>query len=65
MGAKENVFRVITIFNYDMEGDNMKVSTGVVVDGDCFVPVPAREGVNVIFREVGSYLLWPCHLVIP
>ncbi|KAL4020953.1 hypothetical protein IC575_019741 [Cucumis melo] len=54
IGTKENVVGVGTIFNYDMEGNNMKVSTDMVVDSDFFILVPTREGVNMLSQEVGS-----------
>ncbi|KAL4011355.1 hypothetical protein IC575_028412 [Cucumis melo] len=48
-----------------MDGDNVKVSVDMVTDGNCFVPVPTREGRTMLSQEVGSQLLWPRHLVIP
>ncbi|KAL4034956.1 hypothetical protein IC575_003630 [Cucumis melo] len=48
-----------------MDGDNVKVSVDMVTDGNCFVPVPTREGRTMLSEEVGSQLLWPRHLVIP
>ncbi|KAA0054270.1 uncharacterized protein E5676_scaffold45G00260 [Cucumis melo var. makuwa] len=39
----DNVVGAETIFDYDMDGDNVKVSMDMVVDGNCFVPVPTRE----------------------
>ncbi|KAA0040643.1 transposase [Cucumis melo var. makuwa] len=65
IGTKDNVVGVGTIFDYDMDGDNVKVSVDMVTDGNCFVHVPTREGRTMLSREVGSQLLWPCHLVIP
>ncbi|TYK11865.1 uncharacterized protein E5676_scaffold177G00130 [Cucumis melo var. makuwa] len=54
-----------TIFDYNMDGDNVKVSVDIVADGNCFVPVPTRESRTMLSQEVGSQLLWPRHLVIP
>ncbi|KAL4020414.1 hypothetical protein IC575_019190 [Cucumis melo] len=48
-----------------MDGDNVKVSVDMVVDGKCFVPVPTREGRTMLSQEVGSQFLWVHHLVIP
>ncbi|KAL4018313.1 hypothetical protein IC575_021904 [Cucumis melo] len=48
-----------------MDGDNVKVSVDMVVDGNCFVPIPTREGRTMLSQEVGSQLLWPRHLVTP
>uniref|UniRef100_A0A9I9EA30 Uncharacterized protein n=1 Tax=Cucumis melo TaxID=3656 RepID=A0A9I9EA30_CUCME len=42
--TKDNVVGVGTIFNYDIDGDNVNVSVDMVADGNCFVPVPTREG---------------------
>ncbi|KAA0047162.1 villin-4-like isoform X4 [Cucumis melo var. makuwa] len=63
--TKDNVVSAGTIFDYDMDNDNMKVSMDMVADGNCFVPVPIREGMTMLSREVGSQLLWSHHLVIP
>ncbi|KAL0533986.1 hypothetical protein IC582_028263 [Cucumis melo] len=63
--TKDNVVGAKTIFDYDMDGDNIKVSVDMVADGNCFVPVPTREGRTMHSQEVGSQLLWPHHLVIP
>ncbi|KAA0063903.1 uncharacterized protein E6C27_scaffold616G00290 [Cucumis melo var. makuwa] len=65
IGTKDNVVGAGTIFDYDMDGDNVKVSVDMVTDGNCFVPVPTREGRTMLSQEVGSQLLWPRHLVIP
>ncbi|KAL4025551.1 hypothetical protein IC575_013953 [Cucumis melo] len=64
-GTKDNVVGAGTIFDYYMDGDNVKVSVDMVTDGNCFVPVPTREGRTMLSQEVGSQLLWPRHLVIP
>ncbi|KAL0556686.1 hypothetical protein IC582_005201 [Cucumis melo] len=63
--TKDNVVGAGTIFDYDMDGDNVKVSVDMVTDGNCFVPVPTRDGRTMLSQEVGSQLLWPHHLVIP
>ncbi|KAA0062271.1 uncharacterized protein E6C27_scaffold154G00030 [Cucumis melo var. makuwa] len=63
--VKDNVVGAGTIFDYDMDGDNVKVSVDMVVDGNCFVPIPTREGRTMLSQEVGSQLLWPRHLVTP
>ncbi|KAL0556770.1 hypothetical protein IC582_005286 [Cucumis melo] len=63
--TKDNVVSAGTIFDYDMDNDNVKVSMDMVADGNCFVPVPIREGMTMLSREVGLQLLWPHHLVIP
>ncbi|KAL0551319.1 hypothetical protein IC582_010405 [Cucumis melo] len=63
--VKDNVIGVGTIFDYDMDDDNVKVSVDMVFDGNCFVPIPTREGRIMLSQEVGSQLLWPRHLVIP
>ncbi|KAL0556001.1 hypothetical protein IC582_004505 [Cucumis melo] len=65
IGTKDNVVGAGTIFDYDMDGDNVKVSVDMVTDGNCFVLVPTREGRTMLSQEVGSQLLWPRHLVIP
>ncbi|KAA0046954.1 uncharacterized protein E6C27_scaffold230G001320 [Cucumis melo var. makuwa] len=65
IGTKDNVVGARTIFDYYMNGDNVKVSVDMVTDGNCFVPVPTREGRTMLSQEVGSQLLWPRHLVIP
>ncbi|KAL4030039.1 hypothetical protein IC575_008272 [Cucumis melo] len=65
IGTKDNVVGVGTIFDYNMDGDNVKVSVDMVTDGNCFVLVPTRVGRTMLSQEVGSQLLWPCHLVIP
>ncbi|KAL0544189.1 hypothetical protein IC582_019302 [Cucumis melo] len=44
IGTKDNVVSLGTIFDYDIDGDNVKVSVDMVTDGNCFVPVPTREG---------------------
>ncbi|TYK29865.1 uncharacterized protein E5676_scaffold208G001130 [Cucumis melo var. makuwa] len=54
IGTKDNVVGVGTIFDYDIDGDNMKVSVDMVVDGNCFIPVPTREGMTMLSQEVGS-----------
>ncbi|KAA0062871.1 uncharacterized protein E6C27_scaffold5323G00010 [Cucumis melo var. makuwa] len=65
IGTKDNVVSAGNIFDYDMDGDNVKVSVDMVVDGKCFVPVPTREGRTMLSQEVGSQFLWVHHLVIP
>ncbi|TYK30282.1 uncharacterized protein E5676_scaffold344G00440 [Cucumis melo var. makuwa] len=44
IGTKDNVVGVGTIFDYDMDGDNVKVSVEMVADNNCFVSVLTREG---------------------
>ncbi|KAL0540314.1 hypothetical protein IC582_024549 [Cucumis melo] len=63
--VKDNVVGAGTIFDYDMDSENVKVSVDKVTYGNCFVPVPTREGRTMLSQEVGSQLLWPRHLVIP
>ncbi|KAA0066268.1 uncharacterized protein E5676_scaffold37G00160 [Cucumis melo var. makuwa] len=54
--TKDNVVGVGTIFNYDIDGDNVNVSVDMVADGNCFVPVPTREEAkHVKFLELGSW----------
>ncbi|KAL4032531.1 hypothetical protein IC575_005609 [Cucumis melo] len=43
IGTKDNVVGAGTIFDYYMDGDNVKVSVDMVTDGNCFVPVPTRK----------------------
>ncbi|KAL0540021.1 hypothetical protein IC582_024247 [Cucumis melo] len=52
--TKDNVVGVGIIFDYDMDGDNVKVSVEMVVNNNCFVSVPTREGMTMLFQEVGS-----------
>ncbi|KAL4016887.1 hypothetical protein IC575_024549 [Cucumis melo] len=54
IGTKDNVVGVGTIFDYDMDGDNVKVSVEMVADNNCFVSVLTREGMTMLFQEVGS-----------
>ncbi|KAA0065450.1 uncharacterized protein E6C27_scaffold17G001320 [Cucumis melo var. makuwa] len=65
IGTKDNVIGAGTIFDYNMDGDNVKVSVDMVADGNCFASVPTREGKTMLSQEVGSQLLRPRHLVIP
>ncbi|KAL4013548.1 hypothetical protein IC575_025720 [Cucumis melo] len=37
IGTKNNVVGAGTIFDYDMDGDNVKVSVDMVTDGNCFI----------------------------
>ncbi|TYK05730.1 uncharacterized protein E5676_scaffold98G002150 [Cucumis melo var. makuwa] len=48
IGTKDNVVGAGTIFDYDMDGNNVKVSVDMVVDGNCFVPIPTREGKTIL-----------------
>ncbi|KAA0047172.1 uncharacterized protein E5676_scaffold109G00500 [Cucumis melo var. makuwa] len=48
----------------DVEGDNVKVTVDVVVDGDCAIPIPSEQGMYKMSQEVGSHILWPRDLVI-
>ncbi|KAA0065575.1 uncharacterized protein E6C27_scaffold90G00130 [Cucumis melo var. makuwa] len=50
----DNVVGAGTIFDYDMDGDNMKVSMDMVANGNCFVPVPTREGMTMFSQEMKS-----------
>ncbi|TYK02485.1 uncharacterized protein E5676_scaffold784G00080 [Cucumis melo var. makuwa] len=65
IGTKVNVVGAGIIFNYDMDGDNVKVSVDMVAIINFFFPIPTREGMTKLSQEVGSQLLWPRHLVIP
>ena len=42
----------------------MKVAVDVMVDGDWAIPIPTKKGIYKMSQEVGSHILWPCHLVI-
>ena len=64
IGSKNNVVGAGTIFDYDVNSDNVKVSLDVVVHGDCSVPIPVKGKENLLSQEVGSHLLWPRDLVI-
>ncbi|TYK00930.1 uncharacterized protein E5676_scaffold602G001010 [Cucumis melo var. makuwa] len=54
IGTKNNVVGAGTIFDYDMDGDNVKVSVDMVTDGNCFVPVPTKEGRTMLSQEIES-----------
>ncbi|KAA0043113.1 uncharacterized protein E5676_scaffold78209G00050 [Cucumis melo var. makuwa] len=62
--TKDHVFARGTIFDSDVEGDNVKVAIDVVVDGDCAIPIPSNQGMYKMSQEVGLHILWPRHLVI-
>uniref|UniRef100_A0A9I9EJJ3 Ubiquitin-like protease family profile domain-containing protein n=1 Tax=Cucumis melo TaxID=3656 RepID=A0A9I9EJJ3_CUCME len=62
--TKDHVVAWITIFDSDVEGDNVKVAVDVMVDGDCAIPIPSEQGMYKMSQEVGSHILWPRHLVI-
>ena len=53
-----------TIFDAEGDGENIKVSVDVVLDGKCVIPNPTKEGVTKLTHEVGSHLMWPRHLVL-
>ncbi|XP_031743710.1 uncharacterized protein LOC116404646 isoform X1 [Cucumis sativus] len=53
-----------TIFDAEGDGENIKVSVDVVLDGQCVIPNPTKEGVTKLTHEVGSHLMWPRHLVL-
>ncbi|TYK23886.1 hypothetical protein E5676_scaffold419G00640 [Cucumis melo var. makuwa] len=56
---KDHVIEWGTIFDSDVESGNVKVTVYVVVDGDCAIPIPSKQGMYKIFQEVGSHILWP------
>ncbi|KAL0537091.1 hypothetical protein IC582_026061 [Cucumis melo] len=62
IGTKDNVVDAGTIFDYDMDGDNMKVSVDMVANGNCFVSVPTREGMTTQELVHNCYGLVICHL---
>jgi len=64
IGSKNNVVGAGTIFDYDVNSNNVKVSLDVVVHGDCSVPIPTKGEEKLLSQEVGSHLLWPRDLVI-
>ncbi|KAA0038005.1 uncharacterized protein E6C27_scaffold36G001940 [Cucumis melo var. makuwa] len=54
IGTKDNVVGAETIFYYYMDSNNVKVSVDMVTDGNCFVPVPTREGRTMLSQEMKS-----------
>ena len=61
--TKDNIIGVKTIFDSELDGDNIMVLVDVVVDGDCAILIPTKKGINNMSQEVGSHILWPHHLV--
>ena len=53
-----------TIFNAEGDSENIKVSVDVVLDGQCAIPIPKKEGITKMTQEVGSHLMWPRHIVL-
>ncbi|KAA0045361.1 uncharacterized protein E6C27_scaffold316G001400 [Cucumis melo var. makuwa] len=47
--TKDHVVAWGTIFDSDVEGDNVKVAVDVVVDGDCAIPIPSKQGMYKMF----------------
>ncbi|KAA0035793.1 uncharacterized protein E6C27_scaffold403G00780 [Cucumis melo var. makuwa] len=62
--TKDQVVAWGTIIDSDVEGDNVKVAVDVVVDGNCAIPIPSKQGMYKMSQEVGSHILWPRDLVI-
>ncbi|TYK14243.1 uncharacterized protein E5676_scaffold1121G00270 [Cucumis melo var. makuwa] len=54
IGTKDNVVGAGNAFDYDIDGDNVKVSVDMVVDRNCFVLVPTKEDMTALSQEVGS-----------
>ncbi|KAL0556776.1 hypothetical protein IC582_005292 [Cucumis melo] len=61
---KDHVVAWGTMIVSDVEGDNVKVTVDVVVDGDCAIPIPSEQWMYKMSQEVGSHILWPRDLVI-
>ena len=62
---KDHVVAWGTIFDSDVEGDNVKMAVDVVVEyGDCVIPILTKKGIYKMSQEVGSHILWPRDLVI-
>ncbi|KAA0047497.1 uncharacterized protein E6C27_scaffold498G001200 [Cucumis melo var. makuwa] len=61
---KDHVVAWGTIFDSDVEGDNVKVTVDVVVDGNCAIPIQSEQGMYKMSQKVGSHILWPRHLII-
>lgn len=64
IGSKENIVGAETIFDFEVDVENVKVSIDVVIDGDCSILVPTKKGANILLQEIDSHLLWLRHLVI-
>ncbi|TYK14099.1 uncharacterized protein E5676_scaffold1193G00140 [Cucumis melo var. makuwa] len=62
--TKDHVVAWGTIIDSDVEGENVKVTVDVVVDGDCATPIPSKQRMYKMSQEVGSHILWPRDLVI-
>ena len=61
---QDNIVAHETIFESEVDSDNMKVSLDVVLDGECVILIPTKKGPKKMSQEVGSHLLWLCHLVL-
>ncbi|KAL0558746.1 hypothetical protein IC582_003328 [Cucumis melo] len=49
IGTKDNVAGAGTIFDYDMDGDNVKVSVDMVTDGKVSVVIPLDEKMKRVY----------------
>ncbi|TYK15330.1 DNA topoisomerase 6 subunit A [Cucumis melo var. makuwa] len=52
--TKEHVVAWGTVFNLDIEGDNVKVAVNVMVDGDCAIRIPTKKGIYKMSQEMES-----------
>uniref|UniRef100_A0A9I9EIE6 Ubiquitin-like protease family profile domain-containing protein n=1 Tax=Cucumis melo TaxID=3656 RepID=A0A9I9EIE6_CUCME len=50
--TKDHVIAWGTIFDSDVKGDNVKVAVDVVVDGDCAIPIPSKQGMYKMSQEM-------------
>uniref|UniRef100_A0A9I9E6C2 Serine/threonine-protein kinase nek2 n=1 Tax=Cucumis melo TaxID=3656 RepID=A0A9I9E6C2_CUCME len=50
IGTKDNVVGAGTIFDYDMDGDNVKVSVDMVTDGKVSVVIPLDEKMKSVYQ---------------
>ncbi|XP_031739282.1 uncharacterized protein LOC105434889 isoform X3 [Cucumis sativus] len=62
--TKDTIIAHGTIFDAEGDGENIKVLVDVVLDGQCVILKPKKEGVTKLTHEVGSHLMWPRHLVL-
>ncbi|KAA0067188.1 uncharacterized protein E5676_scaffold1567G00520 [Cucumis melo var. makuwa] len=60
---KDHVVAWRTIFDLDIEGDNVKVAADVMVVGDFSIFIPLKQEMYKMSHEVGSHILWSQHLV--
>ena len=61
---EDNIIAHEIIFDDEGDSDNIKVSVDVVLDGECAILIPTKEGVTKMTQEVGSLLMWLQHLVL-